>query len=136
MAAMRIVLITIQNKIYIIKKTSLLLLACALSIGFSSYTHAEDTTPTAPEENTYELHIKDHVFTPDALIVPAGEEITLVVYNDDATPEEFESDDLRREKVIAGRSKAIIQLKALEAGTYDFVGEFNSDTANGTITAE
>ncbi len=80
--------------------------------------------------------IKDHKFTPEVLYVPAGQKIKLIVDNQDATPEEFESDDLRREKIIAGNSKATVYVGPMKPGKYHFFGEFNLATANGYIIAE
>lgn len=84
----------------------------------------------------YEISIKDHRFTPEEIHVPAGEKIKLIVYNNDPTPEEFESDDFRREKIIAGNSKGTIFVGPLKPGKYHFFGEFNLDTANGYLIAE
>ena len=56
--------------------------------------------------------------------------------NEDATPEEFESHDLNREKVIAGKSKGIVVIGPLKPGTYSFVGEFHEDTAKGRIVVK
>ena len=80
--------------------------------------------------------IKDHKFTPVEIRVPAGKRITLTVVNDDATPEEFESRGLKVEKVIPGKSKAVVQFGPLKPGTYKFEGEFNSKTAQGVVIAE
>lgn len=88
------------------------------------------------EDGVYNIVIKDHKFTPDEIRVPAGEKIKLVVDNQDATPEEFESDDFRREKIIAGNSKATIFVGPLKPGKYHFFGEFNLDSANGYLIAE
>lgn len=88
------------------------------------------------EDGVYHIVIKDHKFTPDEIRVPAGEKIKLVVDNQDATPEEFESDDFRREKIIAGNSKATIFVGPLKPGKYHFFGEFNLDSANGYLIAE
>jgi plastocyanin len=82
------------------------------------------------------LTIKDHRFTPAELKVPAGKKIKLIVDNQDATPEEFESHDLNREKVIAPKSKATIFIGPLKPGTYKFFGEFNQATAQGAVIAE
>jgi plastocyanin len=82
------------------------------------------------------LTIKDHRFTPAELKVPAGKKIKLIVDNQDATPEEFESHDLNREKVIAPKSKATIFIGPLKPGTYKFFGEFNQSTAQGAVIAE
>lgn len=84
----------------------------------------------------YTLAIKDHRFQPTELSVPAGKKIKLTVVNQDATPEEFESHPLNREKVIAGNSTAIIYIGPLEQGRYPFFGEFNEATAQGVIIAK
>lgn len=88
------------------------------------------------ETPEYQLVIKDHKFTPTTLEVPAGKKVKLIVENQDATPEEFESHDLNREKIIAGNSKAVIYVGPLEAGSYKFFGEFNPNTATGTLTVK
>ena len=82
------------------------------------------------------LVIKDHRFVPAEIKVPAGKKIKLLVDNQDATPEEFESHELNREKVIAGKSKATIFIGPLKAGSYPFIGEFNEATAKGVVIAE
>jgi hypothetical protein len=87
-------------------------------------------------DGDYKLVIENHRFTPETLVVPAGQKIKLVVENRDATPEEFESHALNREKVIAGKSTATIFIGPLKAGNYHFVGEFNEKTAKGVIVAK
>ena len=82
------------------------------------------------------LVIKDHHFIPSEVKVPAGQKVKLMVDNQDATPEEFESHELNREKVIAPHSKATIFIGPLKAGRYPFTGEFNQATANGVVVAE
>lgn len=82
------------------------------------------------------LTIRDHRFEPAELKVPAGEKVKLLVRNEDATAEEFESHSLNREKVIAGKSKATIWVGPLKPGRYDFVGEFHEKTAHGALIAE
>ena len=80
--------------------------------------------------------IKDHVFTPMEIKVPAGVRVILTVDNQDPTPEEFESLELKIEKVVPGGSKAKVQFGPLAAGSYLYVGEFNQATARGVVTAE
>lgn len=87
-------------------------------------------------DGDYVLVIKDHRFQPVELTVPAGKKIKLFVENRDATPEEFESHDLNREKVIAGLSTATIFVGPLAAGRYRFFGEFNEKTAQGVIVVQ
>jgi hypothetical protein len=90
----------------------------------------------ADEPVAMTIVIKDHKFDPEKLQVPAGKVIELTVDNQDATPEEFESNLLKVEKVIPGKSKGKVRLGPVEAGTYEFVGEFFQATAHGVIVAE
>ena len=87
------------------------------------------------EQEMYSIVIRDHKFQPDEIVIPAGKKVRLLVENQDATPEEFDSHDLNREKVIGGKSKASIFIGPLEPGRYLFAGEFNAKTAQGAIIA-
>jgi hypothetical protein len=87
----------------------------------------------AGENENYTLVIKDHRFRPSELVLPAGKKIKLLIDNQDTTSEEFESHDLNREKVIAGKSTATIFVGPLTPGSYKFFGEFNEKTAQGVI---
>ncbi len=84
----------------------------------------------------FSLVIRDHQFEPAELTLPSGTKIRLKVENQDATPEEFDSFSLNREKAIAGHSSAIIYIGPLAPGRYPFTGEFHSDTAKGVIVAQ
>ena len=84
----------------------------------------------------YTISIRDHRFEPAELRVPAGKKIKLLVDNQDATAEEFESHELNREKVIPGKSKLPIFIGPLAPGRYPFFGDFNQKTAIGAIVAE
>ena len=84
----------------------------------------------------FEIEIRDHLFQPSELRIPAGTKVKLIVYNRDPTPEEFESYEMNREKVIVGGRKANIFIGPLEPGTYPFFGEFNPKTAQGRVIAE
>lgn len=81
------------------------------------------------------LTLKDHRFTPAKVTVPAGERFRIEVTNADDTPEEFESADLRAEKVVVAGGRITLTAGPLKPGTYGFVGEYHADTARGTITA-
>ena len=84
----------------------------------------------------FALVIRDHRFEPAEIRVPAGQKIKLVVHNQDATPEEFESHELNREKVIAPGARATLFIGPLSPGRYPFVGEFHQKTARGFVVAE
>lgn len=92
--------------------------------------------PAAAADPSFTLTIKDHRFEPAEIDVPAGQKIALVVKNLDATSEEFESKELRREKVIAGNTEATIHVGPLKPGRYEFYGEFNPKTARGHLVAK
>ena len=87
----------------------------------------------ADEVPEFTLIIKDHVFVPAELTIPAGVKVKLIVDNQDATPEEFESHELDREKIIPGNSQAKIFVGPLDAGVYPFFGEFHAATAQGKL---
>lgn len=88
------------------------------------------------EVPTFTIEIREHLFYPSQLVIPANTKVKLIVINRDATPEEFESYELNREKVIMGGAKAIIFIGPLVPGDYPFFGEFNPKTAQGIIRVE
>jgi len=90
----------------------------------------------AAEPMEYALEISNHRFNPNVLRVPAGKKFKLIIKNLDATPEEFESYELNREKIVAGNSKITIFIGPLKPGAYKFFGEFNASTAQGEIIAK
>lgn len=90
----------------------------------------------AAEMPEYTITIKDHIFTPATVEVPADTKIRLIVKNEDATPEEFESNDFHREKIIKGKSQAKILVGPLAPGEYKFFGEFNEATAQGKLVVK
>lgn len=86
-------------------------------------------------EPEFSLVIESHRFTPAELVVPAGRKVRLVVENRDPTPEEFESYQLNREKIVPGNGRIVVFVGPLEPGTYEFFGEFNMATARGRLIA-
>lgn len=103
--------------------------------GFSVIALLLLTLPVVAEQNVFELQIKDHLFQPSVLYVPAGEKVKLQVLNQDPSPEEFESFSLNREKVILGKGKATLFIGPLQPGKYEFFGEYNPDSAQGVLIA-
>lgn len=90
----------------------------------------------ADDPGRIEVTIKDHVFSPSEIHVPAGKPTLLIVRNEDAGPEEFDSSALKVEKVIVGGTYGTIRLRPLGAGRYPFMGEFHPDTAKGVVVSE
>lgn len=104
-------------------------IALALSALVSCHAALADVDEVA-------LTIRNNRFEPAELHVPAGRKIRLVVRNLDAGPEEFESFELNREKVVAPGRDAKIYLGPLDPGRYPFFGDFHQATARGTVIAE
>jgi len=102
--------------------------AVAIGVGLVALPVCADT----PE---FTLVIESHRFTPAELTVPAGQKIRLLVENRDPTPEEFESYDFNRERIVPGKGRITLFVGPLKPGRYEFFGEFNADTARGFIVA-
>ena len=106
--------------------TRLVLIACLLAAGGAQ----------AADEPEFALTIRGHRFAPAEIRIPANTKVKLIVQNEDAAPEEFDSHALNREKVIPGASKATIFIGPLAPGRYPFMGEFNASTARGAVVAQ
>ena len=87
-------------------------------------------------DDSYTLTIRDHRFEPAELHVPGGKKVKVIIKNEDATAEEFDSHALNREKVIPGNGTGVVFLGPLTAGRYPFIGEFHEATARGVVIAE
>ena len=110
---------------------SLLRMVCfggLLALGVAAGATAQDAE--------FRVVIKDHKFEPAEIVVPAGKKIKLIVDNQDATAEEFESYELNREKVIPAKGQGTIFLGPLSPGRYPFFGDFHKDTARGVLIAK
>jgi hypothetical protein len=81
------------------------------------------------------LILQNNRFTPNAVTVPAGERLRIEIKNQDGTPAEFESSDLRVEKFIAAGGHITVMVGPLKPGTYKFFDDYHPDTAFGTLTA-
>lgn len=103
-----------------------LIVAATLTVVFPALAHAAEQR---------ELVIKNHRFT-TTVTVPAGRRVKLLVADRDDTPEEFESHDPRREKLIPANSQGTVWVGPLPAGEYGFFGDFHPDTAKGKLIAK
>jgi hypothetical protein len=84
-------------------------------------------------DDTFELSLKDHKFTPAQLSVPADKRVKLTIKNLDSTPAEFESHNFKAEKVIPGGGEVSLYIGPLKAGTYGFFDDFHADQTKGTL---
>ena len=81
------------------------------------------------------LTLTNNRFVPNEVTVPAGERLRIEVRNQDGTPAEFESHDLRVEKFIAPQGQIAVMVGPLKPGTYKFFDDYHPKTATGTLTA-
>lgn len=92
--------------------------------------------PSLAKRPEFQLILKNHLFYPAEIEIPANTKVKLIIHNQDQTPEEFDSFDLNREKVIFPRKKAVIFIGPLLPGRYEFFGEFNPNSAQGAIVVK
>lgn len=90
----------------------------------------------AQEMPTYNLTAKAGRFIPETIEVAANTKFRLLIKNEGPGPEEFESLELRKEKVIAEGATSFLIFQPLKPGSYPFFGEFHADTAKGRIIAK
>ncbi|MFA6985327.1 MAG: cupredoxin domain-containing protein [Arenimonas sp.] len=90
----------------------------------------------AADVKEYTLTLRNHRFVPAQLVIPANTKVKILVVNDDPTPEEFESHELNREKIVTGKGRITVYVGPLKAGKYPFFGEFHMDTAQGVLIAK
>lgn len=85
---------------------------------------------------TFNLVIRAGHFVPATLEVPANTKFRLLIKNEGPGAEEFESVELRKEKVLAPGASSFLIFQPLKPGSYKFFGEFHPDTAQGQIVAK
>ncbi len=81
----------------------------------------------------FEIIIEDHLFYPAEITIPAGTKVRLIIKNQDITPEQFDSFDLNREKVIFPGRESSVYIGPLSEGSYQFFGEYHPSSAVGTV---
>lgn len=79
------------------------------------------------------VELKDHLFYPAEISIPAHQKVKLIIYNQDDSPEEFDSFALNREKVLFPYKKAVIYIGPLPPGRYNFTGKYHTNNAKGTV---
>ncbi len=106
--------------------------ALALTAAFAAFAGL----PAMAAQGSVMLTLKDHRFTPATLTVPAGERVQIVLLNQDKATEEFDSHDLKIEKLVTPSGRVTFSIGPLKPGAYSFMGEFHPDTAQGRVVAQ
>jgi hypothetical protein len=110
----------------------LALLMVGLVVSLVAVAGAASAADPRPE---IALTIEKDQFQPSEIKVKANTPFTLVVTNKNAKAAEFESKDLRVEKVVPAGKTVNVLIRALKPGTYAFFDDFNK-AASGRIVAE
>lgn len=92
--------------------------------------------PVQAEDASFEISARDGRLFPEALEVPAGVKLRLVLRNEGKTPVEIENLELRIEKVIAPDSVARVTVQPLKPGSYVLVDEFHAETGKMRLIAK
>lgn len=89
-----------------------------------------DATPTV----TIEFH--DGKVTPTRIEVPAHRRFRIELHNTGITPAEFESSELRLEKVLAPQSSSVLVIRTLDPGEYTFFDDFHPNAPKAVLVAK
>ena len=93
--------------------------------------------PVQAQDATIKLEMKDGVLTPNPLEVPAKKAFKLEIKNTGKTAAEFESKDLRKEKVVGPGKTVTIDFRPLDPGEYAYFDEYHEAmTKNAKIIAK
>lgn len=85
---------------------------------------------------TFKVEMKDGVMTPLRLDVPAGKPFKIEIHNTGTTPAEFESVELRKEKVVAPGAVSFVVIKRVSPGEYKFFDDFHPTAPQVTVVAK
>ncbi|OGB22876.1 MAG: hypothetical protein A3I66_13345 [Burkholderiales bacterium RIFCSPLOWO2_02_FULL_57_36] len=90
----------------------------------------------AGELPTYTLVMRAGRFVPETIEVSANTKFRLLLKNEGPGAEEFESIELRKEKVLGPGASSFLIFQPIKPGSYKFFGEFHPNTAQGRIVAK
>ena len=104
-----------------------LVAACVLTLIGARGAWGEDVPP--------EIKLADARFDPAEVVVPVNTPFKVRVTNADTAAIEFESFELRRERVVRPGETITVFMPPLAPGTYPFFDDFHRDTPAGAIVA-
>jgi hypothetical protein len=90
----------------------------------------------AEDEATFRIEFNDGKVTPQRLEVPANRRLVLELVNKGQSPAEFESRELRKEKVLAPGAESSLVIRSLDPGEYDFFDDFHPAAAPAVLVAK
>ena len=90
----------------------------------------------ADELPLFKLVARDGKFDPAVLEVPAGKRFRIEVTNENKKAIEFESKDLKQEKVVPPGGKITVNVSPLKPGEYTYFDEFEQASSRGKLVAK
>jgi hypothetical protein len=84
---------------------------------------------------TFQLEMNDGKLNPPRIEVPSGQRVKIEVHNVGKGAAEFESVELRKEKVLAPGASSFVVIAPLSPGEYKFFDDFHQQ-AQGVIVAK
>jgi hypothetical protein len=105
---------------------------CAVAIFAAAFAGAA----VAEDEATFRIEFNDGVVAPQRLEVPANRRLVIELVNKGKSPAEFESRELRKEKVLAPDSSSSLVIRSLDPGEYDFFDDFHPDAPPARLVAK
>jgi hypothetical protein len=109
-----------------LSKATLLAVLCLASVFAAA--QAQNATEI-------QLSYKNKKFDPAEIRAPAETPVVIKLRNFDANAMEFESKTLHVEKVVAGGSNAVINVRAQKPGRYEFFDDYN-EAARGALVVQ
>ncbi len=94
------------------------------------------TLALAADLLTFKLEMQDGKFIPARIEVPTGQRIKIEIHNIGKSAAEFESIELRKEKVLAPGAQSFVVLAPLRPGEYKFFDDFHLNMPQGVIVAK
>lgn len=90
----------------------------------------------AEDAPSFRIEFNDGKFEPQRLEVPANKTIEIELVNKGQGPAEFESKQLRKEKVLAPGATTTLVIRGLDPGEYDFFDDFHPDAPPAKLVAK
>jgi hypothetical protein len=112
----------------LVRLAAILLASLACTFGLS--------LARAQEEPIFTIEFKDGTVSPLRIEVPANRRFVLQLRNSGDTPAEFESSELRKEKVLAPHSTSVLVFRTLDPGEYPFFDDFHPDAPKAVLVAK
>lgn len=117
------------------RSARILLMALSLALA-PCWASVQAAAQEAAKEPSFRIVFKDGVIEPRRIEAPARTRFRLELVNQGQTPAEFESVELRKEKVIAPGAETVMVIRTLDPGEYSFFDDFHPDAPPAVIVAK